>query len=248
MCGLSGEVRFDGGRPDIAAVERMTDRLAPRGPDGRGLWSQGPVALGHRRLKIIDLSESGSQPMADPRARLTGVFNGCVYNYRELREELRGLGHHFFSESDTEVVLKAYRQWGTACVERFHGMFAFVLVEQDTGRTVLARDRLGIKPLYLAETPERLRFASSLPALLAAGGVDTSLDPVALHQYLSWHATVAAPRTVLNGVRKLPPATVRVIEADGSRRDHCYWQPSYTRRAEYAGLSAEDWTDAVLEA
>lgn len=248
MCGLSGEVRFDGGRPDIAAVERMTDRLAPRGPDGRGLWSQGPVALGHRRLKIIDLSESGSQPMADPRARLTGVFNGCVYNYRELREELRGLGHHFFSESDTEVVLKAYRQWGTACVERFHGMFAFVLFEQDTGRTVLARDRLGIKPLYLAETPERLRFASSLPALLAAGGVDTSLDPVALHQYLSWHATVAAPRTVLNGVRKLPPATVRVIEADGSRRDHCYWQPSYTRRAEYAGLSAEDWTDAVLEA
>ncbi|EFF88360.1 asparagine synthase family amidotransferase [Streptomyces sp. e14] len=248
MCGLSGEVRFDGGRPDIAAVERMTDRLAPRGPDGRGLWSQGPVALGHRRLKIIDLSESGSQPMADPRARLTGVFNGCVYNYRELREELRGLGHHFFSESDTEVVLKAYRQWGTACVERFHGMFAFVLVEQDTGRTVLARDRLGIKPLYLAETPERLRFASSLPALLAAGGVDTSLDPVALHQYLSWHATVAAPRTVLNGVRKLPPATVRVIEADGSRREHCYWQPSYTRRAEYAGLSAEDWTDAVLEA
>ncbi|MYX31112.1 N-acetylglutaminylglutamine amidotransferase [Streptomyces sp. SID8381] len=248
MCGLSGEVRFDGGRPDIAAVERMTDRLAPRGPDGRGLWSQGPVALGHRRLKIIDLSESGSQPMADPRARLTGVFNGCVYNYRELREELRGLGHHFFSESDTEVVLKAYRQWGTACVERFHGMFAFVLVEQDTRRTVLARDRLGIKPLYLAETPERLRFASSLPALLAAGGVDTSLDPVALHQYLSWHATVAAPRTVLNGVRKLPPATVRVIEADGSRRDHCYWQPSYTRRAEYAGLNAEDWTDAVLEA
>ncbi|MEV7126855.1 N-acetylglutaminylglutamine amidotransferase [Streptomyces sp. NPDC093260] len=248
MCGLSGEVRFDGGRPDIAAVERMTDRLAPRGPDGRGLWSQGPVALGHRRLKIIDLSESGSQPMADPRARLTGVFNGCVYNYRELREELRGLGHHFFSESDTEVVLKAYRQWGTACVERFYGMFAFVLVEQDTGRTVLARDRLGIKPLYLAETPERLRFASSLPALLAGGGVDTSLDPVALHQYLSWHATVAAPRTVLNGVRKLPPATVRVIEADGSRRDHCYWQPSYTRRAEHAGLSAEDWTDAVLEA
>ncbi|MFI6208066.1 N-acetylglutaminylglutamine amidotransferase [Streptomyces sp. NPDC051041] len=248
MCGLSGEIRFDDGRPDMAAVERMTDRLAPRGPDGRGLWSQGPVALGHRRLKIIDLSESGAQPMADPRARIVGVFNGCVYNYRELREELRGRGHHFFSDSDTEVVLKAYQEWGTACVERFYGMFAFVVVEQDTGRVVLARDRLGIKPLYLAETPDRLRFASSLPALLAGGGVDTSLDPVALHQYLSWHATVAAPRTVLNGVRKLPPATVRVIEPDGTHRDHCYWQPSYTRRPEYAGLSADDWTDAVLEA
>jgi asparagine synthase (glutamine-hydrolysing) len=248
MCGLSGEIRFDDARPDIAAVERMTDRLAPRGPDGRGLWAQGRVALGHRRLKIIDLSESGSQPMADPRARLVGVFNGCVYNYRELREELRGRGHHFFSDSDTEVVLKAYLEWGTDCVDRFCGMFAFVIVEQDTGRVVLARDRLGIKPLYLAQTPDRLRFASSLPALLAGGDVDTSLDPVALHQYLSWHATVAAPRTVLNGVRKLPPATVRVVEPDGTHREHCYWQPSYTRRPEYAGLGAEEWTDAVLQA
>ncbi|MFF1272650.1 N-acetylglutaminylglutamine amidotransferase [Streptomyces marokkonensis] len=247
MCGLGGEVRFDGGRPDIAAVERMTDRLAPRGPDGRGLWSQGPVALGHRRLKIIDLSDSGAQPMADPGARLTGVFNGCIYNYRELRDELHGLGHRFFSQSDTEVVLKAYQQWGTDCVERFRGMFAFVIVEQDTGRVVLARDRLGIKPLYLSSTSERLRFASSLPALLAGGGVDSSLDPVALHQYLSWHATVAAPRTVLTGVRKLPPATVRVVRPDGSHDDHVYWNPVHTRRPEYDGLGADDWTDAVLE-
>ncbi|MFI1168133.1 N-acetylglutaminylglutamine amidotransferase [Streptomyces sp. NPDC020801] len=248
MCGLSGEIRFDGRQPDLAAVERMTDRLAPRGPDGRGLWSQGPIALGHRRLKIIDLSESGAQPMADPRARVVGVFNGCVYNYRELRAELTARGHRFFSHSDTEVVLKAYQEWGTSCVEHFHGMFAFVIAEQDTGRVVLARDRLGIKPLYLTGTPGRLRFASSLPALLTAGGVDTSIDPFALHQYLSWHATVPAPRTILNGVRKLPPATVRVVEPDGTHRDHCYWQPDYTRRPEHAGLGAQDWTDAVLDA
>ncbi|MGW0533973.1 N-acetylglutaminylglutamine amidotransferase [Streptomyces sp. NPDC003032] len=248
MCGLSGEVRFDDRRPDVAAVERMTDRMAARGPDGRGVWSQGPVALGHRRLKIIDLSERGAQPMADTEARLTGVFNGCVYNYRELRAELRALGHRFFSTSDTEVVLKAYQEWGTDCVDHFMGMFAFAIVENDTGRVVLARDRLGIKPLYLSHGPGRLRFASTLPALLAGGGVDTSLDPVALHQYLSWHATVAAPRTVLNGVRKLPPATVRVIEPDGSYRDRCYWQPSYTRRAEYADMDAADWRDAVLGA
>ncbi|MEU7424918.1 N-acetylglutaminylglutamine amidotransferase [Streptomyces sp. NPDC040750] len=248
MCGLGGEIRFDGERPDMAALERMTDRLAPRGPDGRGLWSQGQVALGHRRLKIIDLSESGAQPMTDPRARIAGVFNGCVYNYRELRDELRALGHEFFSDSDTEVVLKAYRQWGTDCVEHFYGMFAFAIVELDSGRVVLARDRLGIKPLYLARTADRLRFASSLPALLAGGGVDTTLDPVALHQYFSWHATVAAPHTVLNGVRKLPPATVRVVEPDGTEHDHRYWQPAYTRRPEYAGLSADDWTDAVLDA
>ena len=132
MCGLSGEIRFDGGRPDLAAVERMTDRLAPRGPDGRGLWSQNAVALGHRRLKIIDLSECGAQPMTDPMGGIAGVFNGCVYNYKELREELRGLGHRFFSDSDTEVVLKAYQQWGTSCVDHFYGMFAFAIVEQAT--------------------------------------------------------------------------------------------------------------------
>ncbi|MFF3350172.1 N-acetylglutaminylglutamine amidotransferase [Streptomyces sp. NPDC002779] len=248
MCGLSGEIRFDGERPDLAAVGRMTDGLADRGPDGQGTWTRGAVALGHRRLKIIDLSDRGGQPMTDARGEVTGVFNGCIYNYPELREELRRLGHVFESTSDTEVVLNAYLQWGTSCVEHFRGMFAFAIVEHRTGRVILARDRLGIKPLYLAQTPQRLRFASTLPALLAAGDVDTSLDPVALHQYLSWHATVAAPHTVLKGVRKLPPATVRVIEPDGTHQDHCYWQPSYTRRAEYAGMSADEWRDAVLDA
>ncbi|MEU5183287.1 N-acetylglutaminylglutamine amidotransferase [Streptomyces longwoodensis] len=248
MCGLCGEMRFDGSRPDLAAVERMTDRMAARGPDDEGTWSHGPVALGHRRLKIIDLSERGAQPMTDAEQGVTGVFNGCVYNYRQLREELTGLGHRFASTSDTEVVLKAYQQWGTDCVQHFHGMFAFAVFEHRTGRLVLARDRLGIKPMYLDETPGRLRFASSLPALLAAGDVDTGLDPVALHQYFSWHATVTAPRTVLRGVRKLPPATVRVVEPDGSHRDHRYWQPSYTRRPEHEGMGPDEWRDAVLEA
>ncbi|MER6847574.1 N-acetylglutaminylglutamine amidotransferase [Streptomyces flaveolus] len=248
MCGLSGEIRFDGRRPDLAAVRRMSDRLAPRGPDGHGLWSQGAVALAHQRLKIIDLSDQGAQPMTDAEQEVTGVFNGCIYNYQDLREELLGLGHRFRSTSDTEVVLAAYRQWGTSCVDRFHGMFAFAVVEHRTGRLVLGRDRLGIKPLYVAQAPGRLRFASSLPALLAGGDVDTSLDPAAVHQYLSWHATVAAPRTVLAGVRKLPPATVRVVEADGSQRDHRYWQPSYTRRPEYRDMSPSEWRDAVLDA
>ncbi|MFH8253641.1 N-acetylglutaminylglutamine amidotransferase [Streptomyces roseolus] len=248
MCGLSGEIRFDGGRPDVAAVERMSDRLAPRGPDGHGMWSLGAIALGHRRLKIIDLSERAAQPMTDSEAGLTCAFNGCIYNYQQLREELRGLGHRFATTSDTEVVLKAYRQWGTDFVSHFVGMFAIALVEHRTGRLVLARDRLGIKPLYLAETPGRLRFASTLPALLAGGGVDTSLDPVALHHYMSLQSTVPAPRTVLAGVRKLPPATVRVVEPDGTHRDVVYWQPAYTRRPEFSGMSADDWRDAVLAA
>ncbi|MET9324850.1 N-acetylglutaminylglutamine amidotransferase [Streptomyces sp. NPDC003038] len=249
MCGVSGEVRFDGRRPDLAAVERMTDALEERGPDGRGVWSQGAVALGHRRLKIIDLSERGAQPMTDPQLGLTAVFNGCVYNYRELRGRLEGLGHRFFSDSDTEVLLKAYGQWGRECVDFLVGMFAFAVVEHHTGRVVLGRDRLGIKPLYVTQGCDRLRFASSLPALLAGGGVDTSLDPVALHQYLSWHGTVVAPRTVLAGVRKIPPATVRVIERDGTHRDHCYWQPSYTRdRHSELGDDPALWREAVHDA
>ncbi|MFS4094137.1 N-acetylglutaminylglutamine amidotransferase [Streptomyces sp. AF1A] len=248
MCGLSGEMRFDGTRPDLAAVERMSARLAARGPDGHGIWSRDAVALGHRRLKIIDLSERGAQPMTDAHQELTGVFNGCIYNYKELRAELQALGHRFRSTSDTEVVLEAYRRWGTDCVDHFHGMFAFAVAEHRTGRLILGRDRLGIKPLYLAQSPGRLRFASSLPALLAGGGIDTSLDPAAVHQYLSWHATVAAPRTVLAGVRKLPPATVRIVEPDGTHEEHCYWQPSYTRRPEHAGMSPAEWRDAVLDA
>jgi asparagine synthase (glutamine-hydrolysing) len=248
MCGLSGEVRFDGRAADTGAVAAMSEVLAPRGPDGEGAWARGPVAFAHRRLAIIDLSEGGAQPMVDEDTALVGVFNGCIYNYRELRAELEAAGHRFRSTSDTEVILKGYAQWGTAVVDRLVGMFAVVLHETRTGRVVMFRDRLGIKPLYLSETPGRLRFASSLPALVRAGGVDTSIDPVALHHYLSWHAVVPAPRTILAGVRKLPPATVRVVEPDGTSSEHVYWAPRYERRPEHAGWSARDWEDAVEEA
>ncbi|MGY1811311.1 N-acetylglutaminylglutamine amidotransferase [Blastococcus sp. SYSU D00820] len=248
MCGLSGEIRFDGTLADTTAVGRMVDQLVPRGPDGQGMWSAGRVAFGHRRLSVIDLSAAGGQPMVDNELGLTAVFNGCIYDYRELRAELEGHGYRFFSTSDTEVILKGYHHWGADVVDHLHGMFVFVIHERDTGRVVLARDRLGIKPLYLAETPGRLRFASTLPALLRAGDVDTSIDPVALHHYLTWHAVVPAPRTLLNGVRKLPPATVRIVEADGSSREHRYWQPAYERRSEHAGWSARDWEDAIEEA
>ncbi len=250
MCGLCGEIRFDDEEADIAAVDRMTEAMHDRGPDGSGLWSQGPVALGHRRLKIIDLSDKAAQPMVDGELGLAVVFNGCLYNYAELRDELRRDGYRFYSTSDTEVLMKAYHRWGTACVERFKGMFAFAVAERDTGRVVLGRDRLGIKPMYLAEDGRRLRFASSLPALLAAGDVDTGVDPVALHHYMTFHALVPGERTILAGVRKLPAATVRVVEPDGTSREHRYWDPPYTRGAlpEHAGLGAEEWRRAVLDA
>ncbi|MCX6466479.1 MAG: N-acetylglutaminylglutamine amidotransferase [Pseudonocardiales bacterium] len=246
MCGIAGEIRFDG-PADVTAVARMTAALAARGPDGSGVHATGRIALGHRRLKIIDLSERGAQPMVLPELGLAGVFNGCIYNYRELRAELEGLGYRFFSTSDTEVLLVAFHRWGTACVERFRGMFAFAVAERDTGVLTLGRDRLGIKPLYLTEGGGRLRFASSLPALLAAGGVDTAIDPVALHHYMSFHAIVPAPRTILAGVRKLPPATVRTIRPDGTSVEHVYWRPEHVRRPEHAGMSAADWADAVLD-
>ncbi|MEV7226918.1 N-acetylglutaminylglutamine amidotransferase [Polymorphospora sp. NPDC051019] len=247
MCGLAGELRRDGVRADVSAVERMAATMRDRGPDDSGVWSRGPVALGHQRLKIIDLSAASGQPLVDPQSGLTGVFNGCIYNYRELREELQARGHRFFSSGDTEVVLKAYAQWGDDFVDHLIGMFAVAIVERDTGRLVLARDRLGIKPLYLAETPDRVRFASTLPALLAGGGVDTTIDPVALAHYLSFHSVVPAPRTILRGVGKLPPATVRTYEPDGRVTERVYWNPSFTRHPDRADWSDRDWQDALHE-
>jgi len=239
---------FDRAMASARAVEAMNDRQAPRGPDGAGLHVHGRVALGQRRLKIIDLSERAEQPMHDPMLGLTVVFNGCIYNYRELREELRGLGYAFFSDGDTEVVLKAWHAWRERAPERLNGMFAFAVAERDTGRVALARDRLGIKPLYYAELPGRLRFASTLPALLAAGDVDTAIDPVALHYYMSFHAVVPPPRTILKGVRKLPPASVRVLEPDGTARERVYWSLSFERTAADIQKSAADWGEALLAA
>jgi asparagine synthase (glutamine-hydrolysing) len=249
MCGFSGELRLDGTSPDLGAVARMTAEMSDRGPDGEGVWASGPIALGHKRLSIIDLSACGNQPMHDPELGLTIVFNGCIYNYRQLREELQAeRGYRFFSTSDTEVLLKAYHAWGDGFVERLQGMFAFVIFERDTGRTFLARDRFGIKPLYLAETGTRLRFASTLPALLAGGDVDTSIDPVALHHYLTFHSVVPPPHTILNGIRKVPPATTIAIEPDGARTAVEFWRPDFTRDDDKAGWSERDWEDAVLSA
>jgi asparagine synthase (glutamine-hydrolysing) len=247
MCGLAGEIRFDGRSADVAACSRVGGCLQHRGPDGDGLWAHGPVALAHRRLSIIDLSVAGSQPMVDSVLGLTLVFNGCIYNYKQLRAELEGHGHRFFSTSDTEVIAKGYAQWGLDCVDHFLGMFAFAVYEHLSGRLVLGRDRLGIKPLYLDHTPDRLRFASTLPALLAGGGTDTSIDRAALAHYMTFHSVVPAPRTILNGIKKLPPATVRVVEPDGTTTDRLYWEPEFSRDPDKADWSERDWEEALLE-
>ena len=224
----------------------MAEAMAPRGPDGAGVWSQSRVALGHRRLKIIDLTEAGAQPMIDPELGLAICWNGCIYNYKELRRELIGYGYRFFSHSDTEVLLKAYDRWRDDFVEHLKGMFAFALVERDSGRVLLGRDRLGVKPMYLAENPARVRFASSLPALLAGGGVDTRIDPVALHHYLSFHSVVPPPQTILRGVTKVAPGSLVAFEPNGRRTTTTYWTPDFGRRADRADWSEKDWEDAVL--
>ncbi|ABM13090.1 MULTISPECIES: N-acetylglutaminylglutamine amidotransferase [Mycolicibacterium] len=247
MCGATGEVRLDGTTPNVRAVTAMAEVMVPRGPDSAGVWSQGRVALGHRRLKIIDLSEAGAQPMVDAELGLTIAWNGCIYNYEQLRDELSGHGYRFFSHSDTEVLLKGYHHWGDRFVDHLKGMFAFAIVERDSGRVLLGRDRLGIKPLYLTRTADRVRFASSLPALLAGGEVDTRIDPVALHHYMTFHSVVPAPRTILRGVEKLPPASLTAIEPDGRITTTTYWEPDFSRREERAGWSEKDWEDAVLE-
>jgi len=248
MCGICGELTFDGTMASSAALGRMTEAMAPRGPDAEGIVGRGRVMFGHRRLSIIDLSPRAEQPMVDTNLGLTIAFNGCIYNYPELRQTLEAEGYSFFANSDTEVILKAYHAWGPTCVERFHGMFAFAILERDTGRVVMARDRFGIKPLYIAETPGKLRFASSLPAILAGGGVDTDIDRVALHNYMSFHAVVPAPRTILKGIRKLPPATVRTIEPDGGIKDHVYWKVSYERTDDEMTMSADLWRERLLAA
>jgi asparagine synthase (glutamine-hydrolysing) len=247
MCGFAGELAVSRAA-DRDAVERMAATMSDRGPDGQGSWAHDAVALAHRRLKIIDLTSAGSQPMVDSDLGLTIVFNGCIYNHHELRAQLEPDGYRFFSTSDTEVILKAYDKWGRDCVTHFAGMFAFAIYEHANGRLLLARDRLGVKPLYLAETAGALRFASTLPALLAGGGIDTSIDPVALHHYLSWHAVVPPPRTILNGVQKLPPATTMLVEPDGTGDLQRYWRADFTRQDRYADWTDADWSDAVLQA
>lgn len=248
MCGICGEVRFDGGTPSVLALSIMADVLAPRGPDSSGVVVRGNVGFGHRRLRILDLSEKSQQPMIDADLGLSIVFNGCIYNFRELRAELQEKGYRFFSDGDTEVILKAWHAWGKDCVSRFHGMFAFAIHERDSGRVAMVRDRFGIKPLYLAQVDGALRFASSLPALVKAGGVDTSIDRAALHNYMSFHAVVPPPRTIFKGVRKLPPATIRIYEADGRFEERRYWDPAYRRSPGDSAVSREEWGERLLSA
>lgn len=193
MCGICGHLTFNGRSASAKSIESMMDVLKTRGPDAMGMYCQSNRALGHRRLKIIDLSERAQQPMIDNILGLAIVYNGAIYNYKELRSQLEGKGYRFFSSGDTEVILKAYYEWGQDCLKYLNGMFAFAIWHRDSGKVFLARDRLGIKPLYYVNDSDGFRFASSLPALLSGGNVDTEIDPIALNYYMTFHSVVPAP-------------------------------------------------------
>lgn len=226
MCGIAGDVDL-ARAPDAEGVRRMARALAHRGPDADGFFFEGPAALGHRRLSILDL-EGGVQPMV--REGVALVFNGQAYEHDAVRAELRAKGHAFTTRSDTEVVLRAYLEWGEDFVLHLQGMFAIAIWDSRARKLVLARDRLGKKPLYYALSgaggaeafASRCIFGSELKALVAHGAVDGALDPEALVQYLACEY-VPAPRSILSGVRKLPAAHVAVLDARGFRQRR-YWE------------------------
>ena len=233
MCGICGDVDLSG-PPDAEGVRRAARALAHRGPDAEGFFTEGPAALGHRRLSILDL-ESGQQPMERDGVSIT--FNGEAYDFAELREDLQKRGHPFTTRSDTEVVLRAYLQWGEEFAERVHGMFALAIWDSRFRKLILARDRLGKKPLYYFVRNSRCIFGSELKALLAHGGVPRELDPEALVQYLACEY-VPAPGSILRGVRKLPAAHIAVLDEKGFRLRR-YWDLPAPDRAYQPGMEHE---------
>ena len=228
MCGICGQLRFDGDTPSSESLDNMMNKLARRGPDSNGKWLEGKIGFGHQRLSIIDLSSSGSQPMIDSLLKLTLVFNGTIYNYKQLRSRLIGKGYSFFSSSDTEVIIKAYHYWGEDCVNHLDGMFAFAIWDKPSKKLFIARDRMGIKPLYYNLTNKAFTFASNSQALLTQD-LDKSVNPIALQQQLSLHGVVPAPNTIINGIKKLKPGTYIVLSEKGDIKEQTYWHPSATR-------------------
>jgi asparagine synthase (glutamine-hydrolysing) len=242
MCGIAGIFHLSTPKPvDPARVERMCDAIAHRGPDGQGVWTAPGVGLGHRRLSIIDLAGS-PQPMASSDGRAMLVFNGEIYNYRELREELRKGGAMFHTDGDSEVILAAWQRWGVDCLPKLHGMFAFAIYDLDKRTLFLARDRLGVKPLFLASLADgSVIFGSELKALTAHPLLRREADPLAVEDYLTW-GYVPDTRSILKGVQKLPAGHYLLLRHDASMPQPVqWWDVSFAerRKGSAADLEAE---------
>ena len=245
MCGIAGLIaRTPVGPAEEARVRGMLETLQHRGPDGFGQETRGCAVLGHARLAIIDL-HTGDQPQSDQAGRYWVVCNGEIYNYQELRAELESRGHVFRTQSDIEVIPHLYEEMGDACVEKLRGMFAFALHDLDRERTLLARDRLGKKPLCYAVLPDAFAFASEPRALAVLDGVDLTPDLEAVDLYLTWQY-VPAPWTIHRGIRKLPPASVMSVERDGRVAIRRYWDPIPTPEADLGMDGALGQLDATI--
>ena len=220
MCGITGIARFKNRDECAEKVRIMNDHIAHRGPDAEGIWLHDFCVLGHRRLSIIDTSAAGNQPFHSEDKNLTVVFNGEIYNYLELRKELEST-HTFTTQTDTEVILAAYAKWGIDCVEHFFGMFAFALWDEKQSQLLIARDRLGVKPLYYSETEQGFVFASEIRAILSTGWIERRIDANAAADYLRYQ-TVHAPHTIIEGVHMLMPGHRMVVDAKGIRTER-WW-------------------------
>ena len=226
MCGIAGQLNFDGRPVERDGVEAMVTCLAHRGPDGSGVRIFGSAALAHRRLKIIDLTDAACQPMTNEDGSIWLTYNGEIYNYAELRDELERAGHHFASATDSEVIVHGYEQWGVDCLHRFNGMFAFALWDQARQRLWLVRDRLGVKPLFYSLSSTGVTFGSEVKAVLGHPAVDRTLDYEALAYYLALNY-LPAPFTLFKHIRQLEPGQQLLADADGSVQLSHYWDLRY---------------------
>jgi asparagine synthase (glutamine-hydrolysing) len=234
MCGLAGEIRLDGGTASREGVQSMIDTVAHRGPDGEGVYVEGPVALGHRRLSIVDL-ETGDQPLATADGSLWCVFNGEIYDHRRTRARLESLGHEFLTASDTEVIVHLYEEYGIDFVDHLTGMFTIALWDEPRRRLVLARDRVGVKPLYYSHCPETLLFASEIKALQARPEVSTEFNLVGVDRFLTQYY-MPGTDTLISGVRKLAPGCRLVVE-EGTVEVSRYWRLEVGRRVQERPLT-----------
>jgi asparagine synthase (glutamine-hydrolysing) len=252
MCGIAGFANLDGAPAPIDVLARMVERIRHRGPDDEGVLADGAVAIGNRRLAVIDPSAAGHQPLRNEDGSIAVTFNGAIYNFRELRGELERAGHVFRSHTDTEVIVHAYEQWGQSCVERFDGMFAFALWDRGAQRLLLARDRFGVKPLYWARVGDVVVFGSEIKSMLEHPVLRAELSFEALDEYLSFQ-NVFSDRTLFRGVRLLPPATTLAVDLrSGDLRAARYWDypvpdaPGSAGEEEYAERLAELFQRAVV--
>src|SRR5918992_48270 len=222
MCGIAGLLHLDGSQPDGWVLDRMNRVLAHRGPDGVGRYLEGPVGLAHRRLSIIDLSEAAAQPMGNEDESVQLIYNGEIYNFAELRDELLAMGHRFRSRTDSEVIIHGYEEWGDRVVERLNGMFAFALWDAPRQQLVIARDRYGVKPLYWYARGGLFAFGSEIKAILEHPSVKRELSYAALNEYLSFQ-NVLTDLTLFEGIRLLPPGTLLTVGVGRPPTTRRYW-------------------------